>query len=329
MFSTVKNNTPGPVQPLLLALILLLCPAGCHQTDSGAPSIDPALEAVQADDSSMNVDDSAEVRVLPPIEETFIPGEAAPIIAAQQTKKVVKKTLPRVAIIIDDMGYHRDIGEALLELDMDISFSFLPCAPLTREHEKKAYELGHDVLVHLPMQPKNTATDPGPGALLVNQSEEELSAVTHQLLDGVPHATGANNHMGSLFTEQREAMRSVLRVLRQRGFFFIDSFTSAASTGLEEARLMGIPCERRHIFLDNKQETTKICEQLQHLATLARQQGQAIGIGHPYQTTLNALTDCASLLDGVQVVPVHMLLPPPPTLSDDQQQPALVERFHP
>jgi len=220
-----------------------------------------------------------------------------------------KKILPRVAVIIDDMGYHQQVGKRLLALDMDLTFSFLPGAPFTRQQEKQAWAEGRDVLLHMPMQPHDPAFNPGPGALYLKFSPRQIRSRMVAALASVPHAIGSNNHMGSRFTEDRAAMHAVLTVLKQRGLFFIDSYTTAASTGLNEARRMSIPTARRNIFLDNVQNKKKICRQLDKLATLAGKKGWAIGIGHPHQETYEALADCGKKLRSrVKIVGVHGLV---------------------
>jgi len=216
---------------------------------------------------------------------------------------------PRVAIIIDDMGYHRKIGDSLLALDLNLTFSFLPEAPFVLPQEDQAYQLGRDIMAHLPMEAGDSRWNPGPGALYLSASPGEQISTLKKDLAAVPHAIGANNHMGSKFTKNRQAMRRVLTELKAQNLFFIDSFTTAQSTGLTEAQAMGVKTNRRHIFLDNVQDPEKICVQLSRLAELATLQHTAIGIGHPYQATLDALRNCGEdLLKTVRVVPVHELV---------------------
>ena len=218
-------------------------------------------------------------------------------------------TLPRVAIIIDDMGYHRKIGNQLLDLGMNLTYSFLPAAPHARELEERAWQQGRDILIHLPMQPRDTKWNPGPGALLLNQPPRDLRRICRQNLAMVPHAIGANNHMGSLFTENRKAMRVVLAELHRQGFFFIDSLTTSRSVGREEARRLGMKTASRDIFLDNIHDRKKVCRQLEKLVSVARRRGWAIGIGHPNRATLEALTRCRELLQkNVVIVGVHELV---------------------
>ena len=55
------------------------------------------------------------------------------------------------------------------------------------------------------------------------------------------------------------------------------------------ALAMGVKTERRTVFLDNDQNPDKIMAQLDLLIRLAGEHGQAVGIGHPYPATVEAL----------------------------------------
>ncbi len=218
-------------------------------------------------------------------------------------------TLPMVAIIIDDMGYHKEIGNELLALPMNLTFSFLAAAPYTTELEEIAFQSGRVVLLHQPMEPKSKEWDPGPGALLLGQSKEEQKTLFAKNLQAVPHAVGINNHMGSLYTEDRAAMDDLMQLVRAQGIFFIDSFTTAQSQGLTAARAAGVMTARRHVFLDNVHSQDKVCKQLQKLVKSAEENGWAIGIGHPNEATLAALTNCRKdLLNRVRLVSAQELL---------------------
>ncbi|RUM43498.1 MAG: hypothetical protein DSY80_05535 [Desulfocapsa sp.] len=221
---------------------------------------------------------------------TTIPELPADIPSVRDT------SLPMVAIIIDDMGYHEKIGKELLALPMNLTFSFLAAAPFTTELEEKAYQAGRCIFLHLPMEPKSKEWDPGPGALLLGQTKAEQAKLFQQNLMAIPHAVGVNNHMGSLYTENREAMDSLMSLLAEQGLIFVDSFTTSASKGLIAAKTAGIPTARRHIFLDNVHSQDKVCKQLQKLVRSAEENGWAIGIGHPNAATLAALTNCRDRL---------------------------------
>ncbi len=214
---------------------------------------------------------------------------------------------PQVAIIIDDMGYNEKIGESLIRLPHDLTFSFLPYAPFTAKLEKMAFLEGKTVMLHLPLEPKDKNLDPGPGTMYL----DDLPLQDHffqQNLSMVPHAPGINNHMGSRYTESESGMRTLLNLISARRLFFIDSFTSPSSRGFEMAQELGLRSARRNIFLDNIQDSGEICQQLSRLTTLAGEEGKAIGIAHPHQETLDAISSCIQAVEQVaDLVGVEML----------------------
>lgn len=240
--------------------------------------------------------------------EAFPPDSSGKPLTANASPAGGLPDLPPVAIIIDDMGYHQRIGEALLDLDLNLTFSFLPDGPFTPGQQERAWLEGHDVLVHMPMEAHDPSRNSGPGTLHVADPPDALARKVERNLAAVPRAVGVNNHMGSLFTENREAMVLFLEQIAGRGLIFIDSFTSSRSIAMETAESMGIPTGRRHIFLDNSDRREDICLQLHELIEQALRHGRAIGIGHPGEATLEALIGCGEMLSGrVQIVGIRKL----------------------
>jgi polysaccharide deacetylase 2 family uncharacterized protein YibQ len=232
------------------------------------------------------------------------PDPASPL-ALQPTEEA----RPRIAIIIDDMGYRKITGEALLNLDLNLSFSFLPDAPNAQLQAEKARNLGRDVLLHLPLEPSDPTWKLGPGGLYTSMSKEEMRRVFAKDLAVVPMAIGVNNHMGSYFTENETAMRNLLEIIRDDHLFFLDSLTSSHSLGYETALIMGIKTGRRHIFLDNDHENGKVASQLLELISIAEKNGWAIGLAHPFPSTLLALREQKHLLrTRVEVVGISELI---------------------
>lgn len=203
----------------------------------------------------------------------------------------------KVSIIIDDMGYHEKVGRALLSLPYNITFSFLPHAPFTGELIEIAYQTDKTILLHLPMEPKGSEWNPGVGALLLSLNDEQQKALIEENLAMVPYATGINNHMGSLYTENTASMLRLLEEIKKRELFFVDSFTTANSVGYGLAKRLGVKTARRHVFLDNVNSVEKICTQLEKLVITAEKNGEAIGIGHPKQETFDALEKCIPLYE--------------------------------
>lgn len=228
----------------------------------------------------------------PPVHQE--PGDRSEFILEKKKspREVEGKGKPKVAIIIDDMGYHYRLGKRILELPVELTYSFLPFAPYTHELEKYAESLNKTILLHLPLEPKGKNWNPGPGALYLTDSPRDQEQKFQKSLAEIPHAVGVNNHMGSSFTENEFAMRRLLVQVKELSLTYIDSYTTAESVGLNLAQQMGIKSARRHVFLDNMLSETAICKQLDILVKLAEVQGAAIGIGHPHKVTLTAIKNC-------------------------------------
>ncbi len=220
---------------------------------------------------------------------------------------VVKR--PRVAIIIDDLGYDLGLDEAFFHLNAPLTFAFLPYAPYTKRLATQAHRLRHDILVHLPLEPISRTVNPGPGVLLTNMDLETVIRILRKDINAVPWAVGVNNHMGSKFTADKQHMEWVLEEIKQRGLFFVDSRTTAKTVAYATARELGVPAAQRDVFLDHDPSPEAIRHQLKRLVSIARQKGYAIAIGHPFLVTWKVLYRELPRLDKqVKIVPVHELL---------------------
>lgn len=237
------------------------------------------------------------------------PAPAPPSTAPKRVRSA--NTRPRIAIVIDDMGWELPIAEDLLALDHPLSFAVLPQAPYQLKIAEAAQQHRRDLLLHLPMEPHGyPQVNPGPSALLSHMNSKQMVTLVRDALKALPYVVGVNNHMGSSLTENTQAMRIVMREIKRYDLFFLDSRTSSDSQAYQIAREMGIRTAKRHVFLDNSVQQMHISDQLHRLAKMANQQGYAIGIGHPYPETLRALKHTLPIIHqaGVQIVPISRLV---------------------
>jgi polysaccharide deacetylase 2 family uncharacterized protein YibQ len=260
---------------------------------------------------------AAEKKKMPPrvVEQPVVMEDYSSVVSSPKETVTPKKPLRTrrgtVAIIVDDMGNSTHEADALLAIDVPITFSLIPGFAKVREVAEAAHRKGGEVMVHMPMEPKGYQQKPfEKNGLLLAMSDEEIRNRVKGYLNAVPYAVGANNHMGSRFTEDRQKMQTVLTVLKGKGMFFIDSKTTPASVGDKLAREMGVPVASRNVFLDNEQDVGAIKAQIEKLTGMAKKTGSAIGICHPHKTTLQALTDTLPLLkaEGITFVYVSALV---------------------
>jgi polysaccharide deacetylase 2 family uncharacterized protein YibQ len=220
------------------------------------------------------------------------------------------KKQPRVAIIIDDVGYDRVQAEKFIALNAALTLAILPHSPHQQAIARSAHAQGAEIMLHLPMEPlEYPEINPGPGALLTSMSPDELLKALDENLQAVPYVKGVNNHMGSKLTSHSEQVYQVFSVLKRRGLYFVDSRTTDASVCQPSARLLQLPFAQRDVFLDHVQDPTFIRKQVRELVRIARHKGEALGIGHPYSTTYNVLREMLpELRQQIELVPASRLV---------------------
>ncbi len=196
---------------------------------------------------------------------------------------------PCMALIIDDIGNNIPHAKQFLDLGVPLTFSILPSLPHSSYLAEKIYEFGHEIMLHLPMEPYQRNLNPGPGALYINHSSEAIAKTIKKNLLSVPLVTGVNNHMGSRFTSSENKMKEVLTILKKSGLFFIDSLTTHQSIAYKTAKHLNLESNFRNIFLDNFVDEKAILTQLNRLEMHAIKHGHAIGIGHPHPQTARAI----------------------------------------
>lgn len=218
---------------------------------------------------------------------------------------------PRVAIVIDDLGVNRELSLRAVGLAAPVTVAVIPLLPLSTEIARAAAARKKEVLMHVPMEPKDPEKDPGPGVLLGTMDRGDITRALQAELASVPGAVGINNHMGSQLTTDPRAMDDVLAWVAERGFIFLDSMTAPDSIAGARARRLGLRSFRRDVFLDNVDEPEAIRERLEELASVALRHGTAIAIGHPRANTLSVLeTELARLASrGIDLVPLSGLAP--------------------
>ena len=194
----------------------------------------------------------------------------------------------KVILVIDDLGIVKDVSKQMIDMDVPLTLSFLPYASDIRRQVNEAYDRGHDILVHIPMEPKGRA-DPGPHALLSSTSARVQMDSINYNLSQFSNFIGINNHMGSAFTEDDEAVDRLLNVIKEKGLMVLDSKTTNKSVLEELAYQKNIPVVNRDVFLDNEQDEKYIMGQLKVLEKIAKRNGSALAIGHPYPQTVAAL----------------------------------------
>jgi uncharacterized protein len=210
--------------------------------------------------------------------------------------RLVRNSKPKIAVILDDWGYHDGNFQYLDRIKYPFTISVLPGLAHSREAAEIAHKDKKAVMLHLPMEPKKKMPLEKM-TVKAGMSEGEVKYIVEKLIQNIPYFKGVNNHEGSLATENKRIMDIVLNELKQKNLFFIDSLTSPGSVAIPAARQAGVPANARSIFIDNKKEIEYNERQISRLKEAAKKKGWAIGIGHDDPVTLQALEKNMPLLE--------------------------------
>lgn len=219
---------------------------------------------------------------------------------------------PMIAVVIDDLGVDRKRSDRIVALPGPLTTAFMAYAKDLPRVTAAARAKGHELMLHMPMEPQGGSYDAGPDGevLTVGLSAAEVRRRVAEGLGRFDGMIGLNNHMGSRFTQDPAGMKAVMEELSKRGLMFLDSMTSPKSVGVDEARRHGVPALARDVFIDNEETYDAVMAQLHRTEQVARKQGNAIAIGHPHDATIDALTAWLPTLKdkGLVLVPISAIL---------------------
>ncbi|AXP55575.1 divergent polysaccharide deacetylase family protein [Haemophilus influenzae] len=243
----------------------------------------------------------------------------------------------KLAIVIDDVGYHSKEDAAIFAMPREISVAIIPAAPYARARNQEAKSQGRDILIHMPMQPVS-AVKIEDGGLHLGMSAAQVNDRVNTAKNIVRDAIGMNNHMGSAATADPQLMTYLMTALQEKHLFFLDSRTIGKSVAGKIAKEQGVRSLDRHIFLDDSNEFADVQRQFKAAIHYARKHGSAIAIGHPRQNTIAVLqAGLRNLPEDIQLVGMGNLwrnekvIPPKPfiLLFSEVPAPTSIEPFEP
>ena len=217
---------------------------------------------------------------------------------------------PIISLIIDDLGYRYDDGARAARLPGPVVCAVLPDTPRGPALAALANQNGKEVLLHMPMQSMDASLAREPGVMSIDDTRPRFLGRLAAGLESVPHAIGINGHRGSLLTRHPGHMAWLMDELDARELLFVDSYTTHHSVALQLAGEAGVPATRRNVFLDNDPSPERIRAEFERLVRLARRDGSAVAIGHPYPATLEFLEETLPRLEeyAVELVGIRELI---------------------
>mgnify|MGYP006344146855 FL=1 len=265
--------------------------------------IEEKVEIKQAKEPSKEIEDEI-IEEKTKIEKPAI-KEKKELITKKDSYKYDLKTKPKLVIIIDDV-VSKTQKDKILNIGYPITMAFLPPNSGHKESAIIAQNLPFH-MIHFPMQASKNFKNIEVNTLNISDSYETIEARVKQLRVLYPNATYTNNHTGSVFTENYEAMDKLFRALKKYNFIFVDSKTTPNSVAKELSIKYQMPYIVRDTFLDNDRSFTAIQNQLKDAIRVAKKQGFAIAIGHPYEVTFKVLKESKHLLNDVEPIFLNKL----------------------
>lgn len=251
--------------------------------------------------------------MLPSSGSAYDPAEVAPLAVETVGLKLEPGSLAgaRLAIIIDDLGGGVSGTTELMQVRAPLTVAIMPGGRHAAQEARMAAEAGFAVILHQPMEALDSTKDPGPGAITMGMSDEQIRDTLEQNLGKLDGVIGVNNHMGSRVTEDSDAVEAILRAVFSKGLFFIDSRTSSKSVVAKVASGMGARVLENSTFLDGVNTEDYIIEQIRSAAKKAHARGSAVAIGHVRPATIRALQRMLPELaaSGLSLVTVDKLAP--------------------
>lgn len=212
---------------------------------------------------------------------------------------------PKLAIIMDDISTNAQVRE-LKKLSIKVTPSIFPPE---KEHPKSAW-LAKEFsvyMVHLPLQALNYTNEKA-NTLRAGDSKEKISQRIKDIKKDFKGVKYINNHTGSGFTSDFKSTLALLAELKNSEIYFIDSLTTNKSTVLDASKKLGLKYAYRDVFLDNEQQVSKILKMINKAVAVAKKDGVAIAICHPYKSTFEALKIAQKdAFKGVEVVYVDKI----------------------
>ena len=265
--------------------------------------IEEKVEIKQAKEPSKEIEDEI-IEEKTKIEKPAI-KEKKELITKKDSYKYDLKTKPKLVIIIDDV-VSKSQKDKILNIGYPITMAFLPPNGVQKESAIIAQNLPFH-MIHFPMQASKNFKNIEIDTLNISDSYEKIEARVKKLRDLYPNTTYTNNHTGSVFTENYEAMDKLFRALKKYNFIFVDSKTTPNSVAKELSIKYQMPYIVRDTFLDNDRSFTAIQNQLKDAIRVAKKQGFAIAIGHPYEVTFKVLKESKHLLNDVEPIFLNKL----------------------
>lgn len=196
-----------------------------------------------------------------------------------------------IALVITELGLsERPTLSAIQDLPGEVTLAFTPYSRRLAEWVPAARAAGHEVLLQVPMEPRNIElNDPGDKALLTTNDPEVNLDRLEWVMSRATGYIGLTSFMGSRMTVSEKDLRPVMDAMAARGLAYVDPKVTPVSIAGKLAKELGMPAASSDRFIDLQAAREPIDRRLGQLEQIALSRGSAIGFAQAYPVTIERL----------------------------------------
>lgn len=222
---------------------------------------------------------------------------------------------PIMSIVIDDFGSYDQSGvETLLKCKVPLTCAIMPNVDNSESNFKTISELGHEVILHMPMQSHVNLPEDWYGPVYIANYDTPEAAKTklEKCMKQFQNIKGFNVHIGSGVTRNKKLMTAIYEFAKEHNLYFLDSRTIETHATEEACKDTNSIYLGRDVFLeaDKNRSYSGVKFRLNEAAQIAKEKGYAIAIGHVGaeggENTAKAILDTLPEIEkmGVKIVPL-------------------------
>jgi len=198
------------------------------------------------------------------------------------TNCFAENKLPKVAIIIDDLGPGVKTYDLVFKNHYPLTLSIIPAQMLSTQLSERAVSYNRfEIFIHLPMEPLGrNAKKHYPLRITKDMRTASINEVINFSIQDIKNVKGINHHMGSSGSADPELMAPIIEYCMAHQLIYVDSITTRNTAIKKIVEHHNYPYLRNNVFLDGKLKKKYIEFQFKQLIDHALKNGYAIGIAH-------------------------------------------------
>jgi polysaccharide deacetylase 2 family uncharacterized protein YibQ len=200
-----------------------------------------------------------------------------------------QKIVPRIAIMVTDLGLSRTTTDNALTLPVKVAMGFSPYAVDVANVIKRARAQSREVFINVPLEPNNyPIDDAGPQALLSGSNDQDNLSRLNSILSAAGNISGVYTNYGEKFSSS-PAVKPMLQLLKEKNILLVygeGGDNDYMNEAVKAANYHFLPVS---LLIDQDISPNIISGNLTKLEEMAKTTGLAIGIARPYPLSIKVI----------------------------------------